>query len=313
MDMKFDKTALGKLIKNSRDKAKSGKSRFDPALANLLFKSQAEVDADIAIALEEFINKKGRQPTEEELADAYVILEEKRKELTDKEVTPYVEANAEEVKVANEMQQQVETQNQSLNAQVQKNAVEEVREEEQELFILTIKGNGDRLFDREEEQKTLEDRQRAIAEKTLRVLEALEKARDAVKKGEKIPEMDLSYLKELTPKEFAKQMNVFKDFGLEPVLIGDDGKVRENPEREVTLETITLEDLELDGIAFAISFEKLKSKDFRNIAELAKESCKKQNIKSEYEPDPELEDDKKGEGTIEAKKPRVVDDDEFFK
>lgn len=189
-------------------------------------------------------------------------LDVKRKKIEDREVTTYLDKRGEEIKN---------------------------NEQNQDLFILTANDNGQRLIDREEQERSLQDRQKAIAERSLRVLEAMEKARDAIQKGKDIPQMDLSYLKDLTPDEFSKQMKVFKDFGLEPVVLGDDGKVREDPEREVTLETITLEDLEEQDIAFAIPFEKLQTKDWREMAEKAKVSCKKQGIESEYEP--ELERD----------------------
>lgn len=147
----------------------------------------------------------------------------------------------------------------------------------QELFILTTNGNGERIMEREEEERDLQDRQKQIAEKSLRVLEAMEKARDAIVKGKEIPEMDLSYLKDLTPREFAKQMAVFKTFGLEPVSFGRDRQVR-----EVTLETITKEDLEKGDVAFAIQFDKLKTNKWRDMALNAKASLERNGLKREY-------------------------------
>lgn len=185
-------------------------------------------------------------------------------------------------------------------------------EQEQELFILTVNGDGERLVDREEQIQSLQDRQRAIAERSLRVLEAMEKAVDAVQKGEKIPEMDLSYLKDLTPREFKQQMRVFKDFGLDPIIIGEDGQIRENPEREVTIETITKEDLEEGSVAFGISFEKMQTKEWREMAKMAKESCRKQGIESEYEPEYEVEiGDSAIEITPESNSDKIVEDDEM--
>lgn len=161
----------------------------------------------------------------------------------------------------------------------------------QDLFVLPTNGNGERIVDREEEQRNLEDRQKQVAERSLRVLEAMEKARDAIEKGKEIPEMDLSYLKDLTPKEFAKQMRVFKDFGLEPVVVGRDGQVREDPERQVTLETITREDIEQGDVAFAISFEKLQTREWRKMAESSKLFFKQKGIEPKYEPETTIEDD----------------------
>ena len=287
----MNKQNLQDFVMNLRKQSEYGKNRFDPALANLLFKSQAEVDADIATVIEEFVNKRGRQPTDEELAAAYVILEEKREKLKDKDMNSYFKARNVDLQYEEEKRQD-DAQN-------------------QDLFILTVNGDGDRLVDREEQERSLQDRQRAIAERTLRVLEAMEKAADAVQKGEKIPEMDLSYLKDLTPKEFAKQMKVFKDFGLETVVIGEDGQVRESPEREVTLETITKEDLEDGSIAFGVSLEKMQTKEWRDMARMAKESCKRQGIESEYEPEFEPEVEYMADPTAGNKAPRNVEDDEL--
>lgn len=165
------------------------------------------------------------------------------------------------------------------------------QEQNQDLFILTTKGNDGRIVDREEQQMDLQDRQIQIAEKSLRVLEAMEKARDAIVKGKEIPEIDLSYLKDLTPKEFAKQMAVFKTFGLQPVMLGRDGQVREDQEREVTLETITREEVEQGDIGFSIPFDQLRTSKWRSIAERSKEFFKQKGIKPEYEPETTIEDD----------------------
>ncbi|MBQ7410449.1 MAG: hypothetical protein IJW20_03600 [Clostridia bacterium] len=165
------------------------------------------------------------------------------------------------------------------------------QDQNQDLFILTANGNGERIIDREEEQRDLQDRQRQIAEKSLRVLEAMEKARDAIEKGKEIPEMDLSYLKDLTPQEFAKQMAVFKTFGLQPVALGRDRQVREDPEREVTLETVTKEDIEQGDVAFAIQFDKLKGPNWRKMAEKSKAFFEQKGLKTKYIPETTIEDD----------------------
>lgn len=189
------------------------------------------------------------------------------------------------------------------------------QEQNQDLFILTTKGNDGRIVDREEQQMDLQDRQRQIAEKSLRVLEAMEKARDAIVKGKEIPEIDLSYLKDLTPKEFAKQMAVFKTFGLQPVMLGRDGQVREDQEREVTLETITREEVEQGDIGFSIPFDQLRTSKWRSIAERSKEFFKQKGIKPEYEPETTIEDDVINAiaGSKNAKSPtqRNVGDDEL--
>lgn len=168
---------------------------------------------------------------------------------------------------------------------------EEKKQNEQELFILTANGNSERIVDKKAETGSFEASQKENAQRVLRVLEAMEKARDAIEKRKEIPEMDLSYLKDLTPRELAKQMAVFKDFGLQPVVLGRDGQVREDPERQVTLETITREDLEQGDIAFAIPFEKLQTREWRKMAEKSKMFFKEMGIKPEYEPETTIEDD----------------------
>ena len=88
----MDKRDLQDLVMKLRKESEHGKNRFDPALANLLFKTQSQIDEDIETVIEEFLNKKGRQPTEEEIAATYVILEEKREKIKDLEVNPYFTA-----------------------------------------------------------------------------------------------------------------------------------------------------------------------------------------------------------------------------
>lgn len=196
----------------------------------------------------------------------------REKKIKEEEMAKYVEANKEELKVAEEDRKQDQEQN-------------------QDLFILTANGNGERIIEREEEERDLQDRQRQIAEKSLRVLEAMEKARDAIEKGKEIPEMDLSYLKDLTPQEFAKQMAVFKTFGLQPVALGRDRQVREDPEREVTLETVTKDDIEQGDVAFAIQFDKLKDPNWRKMAEKSKAFFEQKGLKTKYIPETTIEDD----------------------
>lgn len=265
---------------------------YGKVIAKLNQAGLGPTDPAIKVVLDKLSTQKDPQKLKKLLEDLLALdinelkdkLDEKRRKIEDKEVDPYFKA---------------------------KNVELENNEQNQDLFILTVNGGGERLVDREEQERSLQDRQRAIAERTLKVLEAMEKAADAVQKGEKIPEMDLSYLKDLTPREFKQQMRIFKDFGLDPIIIGEDGQIRENPEREVTIETITKEDLEEGCVAFGISFEKMQTKEWRDIARMAKESCRRQGIESEYKPEFEFEGNKpEQESTIEDNSLRNVDDDE---
>lgn len=204
--------------------------------------------------------------------------------------------------IQREIKEEKDKKEKEAQAVVQRREDEEIandqrqdQEQNQDLFILTTNGNGERIIEIKEVQRDLQDRQRErqrqIAEKALRVLEAMEKARDAVERGEPIPEMDLSYLKDLTPQEFAKQMAVFKSFGLQPVTLGRDRQVREDPEREVTLETITKEDVEQGDVAFAIQFDKLKDPNWRKMAEKSKAFFEQKGLKTKYIPETTIEDD----------------------
>ena len=258
---------------------------YGKVIAKLNQAGLGPTDPAIKVVLDKLSTQKDPQKLKKLLEDLLALdinelkdkLDEKRRKIEDKEVDPYFKA---------------------------KNVELENNEQNKDLFILTVNGGGERVVDREEQERSLQDRQRAIAERTLKVLEAMEKAADAVQKGEKIPEMDLSYLKDLTPREFNQQMRIFKDFGLDPIIIGEDGQIRENPEREVTIETITKEDLEEGSVAFGISFEKMQTKEWRDIARMAKESCRRQGIESEGN---KIEQ----ESTIENKSLRNIDDNEL--
>ena len=165
------------------------------------------------------------------------------------------------------------------------------QEQNQDLFIL--KADSERVHEREIEERNAMDRQKQIQEKALRVLEAMEKARDAIEKGKLILEIDLSYLRELTPDEFSQQMNAFKKFGLQPIAIMKDGELtRENPERQITKETITKEEFEQGDIAFAIQFDKLVDPNWReNVAEKYKAIYERSGFDIKYRSETTKADD----------------------
>ena len=195
------------------------------------------------------------------------------------------------------------------------------QEQNQDLFIL--KADSERVHEREIEERNAMDRQKQIQEKALRVLEAMEKARDAIEKGKPIPEIDLSYLRELTPDEFSQQMNAFKKFGLQPIAIMKDGELtRENPERQITKETITKEtitkeDFEQGDIAFAIQFDKLVDPNWReNVAEKYKAIYERSGFDIKYRSETTKADDliystKGNEATEKTGQVKEDDDKEY--
>ena len=185
------------------------------------------------------------------------------------------------------------------------------QEQNQDLFIL--KADSERVHEREIEERNAMDRQKQIQEKALRVLEAMEKARDAIEKGKPIPEIDLSYLRELTPDEFSQQMNAFKKFGLQPIAIMKDGELtRENPERQ-----ITKEEFEQGDIAFAIQFDKLVDPNWReNVAEKYKAIYERSGFDIKYRSETTKADDliystKGNEATEKTGQVKEDDDKEY--
>ena len=186
------------------------------------------------------------------------------------------------------------------------------QEQNQDLFIL--KADSERVHEREIEERNAMDRQKQIQEKALRVLEAMEKARDAIEKGKPIPEIDLSYLRELTPDEFSQQMNAFKKFGLQPIAIMKDGELtRENPERQ-----ITKEEFEQGDIAFAIQFDKLVDPNWReNVAEKYKAIYERSGFDIKYRSETTKADDliysTKGNEAAEKTDQVKEDDDKDYR
>lgn len=209
----MDKRMLNGLIINQRKQSEYGKNRFDPALANLLFKPQSEVDADLATALEMFVSSRKRQPTDEELAAVYVLLEEKRSKLKDIELEAYMKEKEEEFEIDLDRERDKE-QNQDLNNQLQ----QEAQEQNDDLFLLDRVGNNFRLQVRDGiDERNREDRQRAMMERSLRIIAALEKIKDAVKQDNGMIELSADMFKGLEPKEVEQQMGLLKAMGVQDV------------------------------------------------------------------------------------------------
>lgn len=209
----MDKRTLNGLIGDQRKQSEYGKSRFDPALANLLFKSQSELDADLAIAFEEFVNKRGRQPNDEELALAYVLLEEKRAKLKDKEIEVYMKEKEEDLEIENDKARENEK-NKDLNNEGQQETKGPL-EQNDDLFLLDKLGNNFKLQVREGiDEKNREDRQRAMMERSLRIITALEKIKDAVKQDNGTIELSADMFEGLEPQEVEQQMELLNAIGV---------------------------------------------------------------------------------------------------
>lgn len=136
---------------------------------------------------------------------------------------------------------------------------EQDEDQNQDLFVLNKSGKNPKLLTTEELNRDLADRQRTINEKRFRLLEALEKVKDAMKQEKGMLEIDLDLLKDLNPEQLRRQLTFFKAIGAEAMVVGRDGETIENSGREISSETITLEDIEQGTVAFAIPFDKLQS------------------------------------------------------
>lgn len=161
-------------------------------------------------------------------------------------------------------------QNQDLIDLVEQRKVEEEQkrkedelEDEQELFLLDTKGKSPRLQVREElEERSLQDRQKALMERSLRILEALEKIKDAMKQEKGMLEIGGDFFKGLDVKQIKQQLGLLKAMGVQGITKDENGNIVENDGREVSAETITekdIEALEKGEVDFAIPFETLQS------------------------------------------------------
>ena len=140
---------------------------------------------------------------------------------------------------------------------------EDELEDEQELFLLDTKGKSPRLQVREElEERSLQDRQKALMERSLRILEALEKIKDAMKQEKGMLEIGGDFFKGLDVKQIKQQLGLLKAMGVQGITKDENGNIVENDGREVSAETITekdIEALEKGEVDFAIPFETLQS------------------------------------------------------
>lgn len=127
-------------------------------------------------------------------------------------------------------------------------------EQNQDLFELVNNKNNIRLQDRQALERDLQDRQRSVAERSLRILEAMEKVKDAIVQGKENLELDLSCFRELGPEELSKQMSFLERFGLKQM------------------------DLENGEIVFSIPMRELHSESWRAKAEAYKAQFKERGI-----------------------------------
>lgn len=106
-------------------------------------------------------------------------------------------------------------------------------EQNQDLFELVNNKNNIRLQDRQALERDLQDRQRSVAERSLRILEAMEKVKDAIVQGKENLELDLSCFRELGPEELSKQMSFLERFGLKQMDLENGEIVFSIPMREL--------------------------------------------------------------------------------
>ena len=86
------------------------------------------------------------------------------------------------------------------------------------MFLLDRVGNNFRLQVRDGiDERNREDRQRAMMERSLRIIAALEKIKDAVKQDNGMIELSADMFKGLEPKEVEQQMGLLKAMGVQDV------------------------------------------------------------------------------------------------
>lgn len=270
------KQELQDFVMNLRKQSENGKSRFDPALASIFFKSQSEVSKDIEVVVAEFLKRRGRQPNPEEIAAAYVVLEEKRKKIEDREVEAYLAEHEEEIEIDEEFRTDNE-QNQDLNNQIMQD-----KEEKEELFLIDKIGEHSRLQVREEiEERNLQDRQKALMERTLKILAALEKLKEAMKQEKGMLEIGGDIFSGMNTREIKQQLGLLKAMGVQEIGKDEDGNIFENEGREISIETLTekdFEELESGDKSFAISWDTLRSLDWSKQSEKMKEWLKERGV-----------------------------------
>lgn len=153
-------------------------------------------------------------------------------------------------------------------AAVQKRENEEIAneqrqdEEHNDLFELTMNNGNFMLQDKDALLRDLQDRQRNVFDRNLKLLEALEAVRKISRQTDGMLQIDLSHMQNLDPKVFEMQKDLLSRFKVKAMTVVREGLERESPEREITIETVTKEQLEKGEVTFAIPFRELQSREW---------------------------------------------------
>lgn len=192
----------------------------------------------------------------------------------------YYEEKKEDLEIDSERRLDEVQENSLENAQMQ-TAQEEI-EEEQELFLLDRLGRNPRLQVREElEERNLQDRQKALMERSLKILEALEKIKQATKGENGILEIGGDIFKGMNSREIKQQLGLLKAMGVQEVSKDDNGNILENEGREIAIETLTEKDMEYiekGEIELGIPLETLRSIEWMQKDNKMKEWFKTRDI-----------------------------------
>ena len=140
-------------------------------------------------------------------------------------------------------------------------------EEHNDLFELTLNNGNFRLQDKDALLRDMQDRQRNVFDRNLKLLEALEEIRKVSRQRDGVLEIDLSHMKELDPKVFEMQKDLLSRFKIKAMTVGREGQDRDAPEREIALETVTREQLEQGEVTLAIPFKTLQSLEWEKLSE----------------------------------------------
>ncbi len=231
----------------------------------------------------------------------YRLNKRKEEKVKDEEAKEYIEAKKEDVEVDKDFQEDLDKNNSFVEMQ-QQNEEEKKEEETREgaeakddLFVLTQENGKFKLQDREAIMKDLQDRQRNVFDRNLKLLEALEEIRKVSRQFDGNLQIDLSHMLDLDPKEFELQKKLLSRFRLKAMSTKSNELDRESPEREITIETITKEDLENGDITYSIPFRELQSPEWVSRAQAFKEQMKEhlriKDIKVEEKEPVSIEDD----------------------
>lgn len=186
--------------------------------------------------------------------------------VSEDELINYVEGKIKEIKDKNKEKQEAQ-----IVAQ-QKESAERANEQKQDeehndLFELTMNNGNFMLQGKDALLRDLHDRQRNVFDRNLKLLEALEAIRKISRQTDGMLQIDLSHMQNLDPKVFEMQKDLLSRFKVKAMIASERGLEREAPEREITVETVTKEQLERGEVTFAIPFRELQSPEWERLSE----------------------------------------------